>query len=485
MATPNAETILTQETIDLKNQISAKDPIFKSVYDNAILSGKSIKDSMDLALADRNARTASSKTATGESAIATLERQSGLRAPGEPTNCLSYFKDIFARRPEQYKAYLHILIDGVDAVGQKSVYVDEVGKTHEVGITTYKFKRLHRYAQRKELALLKTMTPAGKKGAFEPYGTEGIICALNQKRLNANPVTGPQKNSPSLVEYVLNQIHPKFVETLEQYCQMVKARAYLALPAMAFGSLQRVVGAMNGVVGAIQKVVYSVYKGVINLIKQFYAYINGIISKIQKMMMDLIEQIIPLDLICMILEAVQVIMDDINFFTSLFGQSGSIFQYLNSFQNYINLASNAVSNPFSTLSAYLPPEINNIIQMVDQIGSDPNGFLTDQLSNFGYAWAVNALQGDILGAVINKYGAQYAAIGPVSQLLNSSEGYARGMGYFPPTPAVVGPNVYMSNGQPVNCYSVPANPAQVTMKNLGIDKVGDAIKDLGNALIGK
>lgn len=405
--------------------------------------------------------------------IENLEKQTLLTQSQEGVNCLSYLKNIFSRRLEQYKAYLHLLIDGVDAVGKVSTYTDSVGKVHNVGITTYKFQRLHRYAQRKELVLLKTMTPAGKKGAFEEFGTEGVICALNQKRLNNNPVTGSEKNSPSLVEYSLNKIHPKFVETLEQFCSMIKARAYLALPAMAFGSLQRVVARLNGVVGAIQKIIFSVYKGVINAIKQFYAYINGIIVKIQKMAINVIEQIIPFDLICLILEAVQVIMDDINFFTSLFGQQGSIFQYLNTFQNYLNLGANALSNPFSTLNAYIPSDINNIIQTVDQIGSDPNGFLTDQLSNYGYAWAVNALQGDILGAVINKYGAQYAAIGPVSQLLNSSEGYSRGMGYFPPTPAVVGPNVYISGGKPVDSYNMPTEPEKVrrnTAQNLGLTK---------------
>ena len=405
-----------------------------------------------------------------DNSIENLEKQTLLTETLAGVNCLSYFKNIFSKRMEQYKAYLYILVDGVDAVGKKSIYIDTIGKTHEVGISTYKFKRLHRYAQRKELSLLKTVTPAGKQGAFEDFGTEGVVCALNQKRLDQSPVTGSEKNSPSLVEYMLNQIHPKFSETLEQYCTIIKTRSYLSMPSMSFGSLQRVVAQLNGVVGSIQKIIFSVYKGVIQAIQQFYAYINGIIVQIQKMLINVIEQIIPLDLICLILEAVQVIMDDINFFTSLFGQTGSIFQYLNTFQNSLNLVSNAVGNPFTTLNAYLPPEINEIIQMADQFGSDPNGFLTDQLSNFGYSWAINALQGDILGAVINKYGAQYAAIGPVSQLLNSSEGYARGMGYFPPTPAVIGPNVYRSTDKIVDSFNVPINPNRNSSKSLRLQR---------------
>lgn len=413
-------------------------------------------------------------------AIGDLEKQTLLTTTQEGVNCLHTLKFHHSKYEAMYNVYLLILINGNKAVGTKSTFVNKLGITGTINITVDHFREVYLLAQTKPYKLFKTASKAGKDGAFETFQSAGIQSAMCQRQLSDNPVTGPKKNSPSLVEYALNKIHPKFTESLEKYCNMIKTHAYLSLPAMSFGSLQRVVAGLNGVVGAFQKVIFSVYKGVMNMIKQFYAAINAIMATIQKEIISLIEQIIPLDLICLILETVQVIMDDISFFSSLFGQSGSIFQYLNTFQTYLNQASTLVSNPFSTLSAYMPPEIKNIIDMVDQIGSDPSGFLTDQLSNFGYAWAVNALQGDILGAVINKYGAQYAAIGPVSQLLNSGENYQRNLEYYPPTPAVIGPNINLSNSkvrdQNGNIYP---NPTVCTLENLGIS---GAITDLGNSV---
>lgn len=404
------------------------------------------------------------------SVIKQEEFATGLRSTTEGSNQLYRFRHAYCKqeRDGYYMACLNILTIGNKAVGTMSTpYTNNgTGKTYSIPITEDIFKVVHAAVQKPEYNLLKTQSNGGKTGAFEPYGCEGVVCALNQRGLETSPVTGSSRNSPSLVEYALNKINPNFTSELEKYCVMIKTHSYLALPSMSFGSLQRVVAQLNGVVAAFQKMIYSVYKGAIDLIKKFYAVINGIMVQIQKMLVSVIEQIIPLDLICLILETVQVIMDDINFFTSLFGQSGSIFNYLNTFQTYLNQASTLVSNPFTTLMAYMPPEVRNIIDMVDQFGSDPNGFLTDQLSNYGYGWALNAIQGDILGALINKYGAQYAAIGPVSQLLNSGEQYPRNMGSYPSTPAVIGPNVY--GGRVVDSNNNPANVFRIDLKSLGI-----------------
>lgn len=233
-----------------------------------------------------------------------------------------------------------------------------------------------------------------------------------------NPASGPDQNVPPLCEQLLNKIHPDFTQNIENFCNLIRQRAYLALPAMAFGSLQRVVARINGVVVAFQKIVGQIYQGAIRIIKAFYSYINGQINRIKRWIMWLIEQIIPIDILCLILEATQVLLDDINFYTSLFSQSGSIFAYLNQFQNYINIASNFLSNPLSTLESFIPADVLNIINLVEQIGTDPNGFITDQLTNYGYYWAAEALQGNIIAALVDKFGPQFRAIGPISNLIN-------------------------------------------------------------------
>jgi hypothetical protein len=63
--------------------------------------------------------------------------------------------------------------------------------------------------------------------------------------------------------------------------------------------------------------------------------------------------------------------------------NGSFMTYLNTFQQYLNVGSQFVSNPFSTASQFLPSNVKNIIDTVNQIGADPNGFLADKLNNYG------------------------------------------------------------------------------------------------------
>jgi hypothetical protein len=300
--------------------------------------------------------------------------------------------------------------------------------------------------------------------------------------LDSSPVTGSSRNTPTLVENVLNKIHPKFTETIEKYCILIKNRAYLALPAMAFGSLGRVVSALNGVLKAFQGIIFNVYQGVIRAIQQFYAYINGIITKIQKQLISIIEQIIPLDLICLILDAIQVILDDIGFFASMFGGSGSIFAYLNIVQGFVNTASGIASNPLGYLKSFIPAEVKQLIDMVDQIGSDPNGFLTDQLNNYGYGYVVSALQGNLYGAIVQKYGGKYPALRAAQYFIGRMDGIAGGLGVSVPDPASIGPAVHQAqNGQFTNETKHPLNPLKISVDNF-LTVTGQEINKTGTAL---
>jgi hypothetical protein len=382
--------------------------------------------------------------------IKNLEMQTGLNKKE-----LIVLRAKVYNEPIYYITALHILIDGTGALGKTITYTDQetsvtktlrIDESHIQTIYSIQWSNLM-YKK------LKTKTPAGKNGFFDEDSLskkEGVILINNSERVDSNPIIGPSKTTPSLTEYLMNSVHPKFYESVEKYCNMIRSRAYLALPAALFGSVQSVVAKIQGLAASIQKLIFNVYQGCIRAIQEFYAYINGIIVKIQRLMVNLIEQIIPLDLICLLFETIQVLLDDINFFSSLFGQNGNVFQYLNTFQNGLNLASTFVSNPFTTISAYLPPSIKENIDLIAQIGADPNGFLADQLANYGYSYVLNALQGDILGAAINKFGPQYAAIGAVSQVLNAAENYPRSLGQFPKTPAVIGPNVYTRNERKVD-----------------------------------
>lgn len=406
-------------------------------------------------------------------------------------------------RINKYACVLDVLWKGFDALGDTFSYNGQ--QTYGVSESTYDYvknvvarqnfayiKRNVKYEEFLIQYLVQTpgwqqmtsQTAGGGSGAYAnpPYDSKVGFLGFQLPLLPNSPVTGSEKSAPPLCEQLLNKIHPDFTDNLEKFCKLISTRAYLALPAMAFGSLQRVVAGISGVVGAFQKIISSIYQGAIRIIQQFYAYINGIVAEIQRWIMWLIEQIIPIDLICLILEAVQILLDDINFFTSLFSQSGSIFNFLNQVQNFINIASSALTNPLTFLYSYLPPEVVQIIDLVNQIGSDPDGFLTDQLTNYGYAYVAEALKGNIVAALVDKFGPQFRAIGPISNFI-SQFGTGEISAYYPPTPAIIGQSWGAgSDTDPV--VDVNSNPIDGVYKILEQtgDNISDAVGDLGDAV---
>ena len=304
-------------------------------------------------------------------------------------------------------------------------------------------------------------TPAYQKGCFDDVGKLGSTEA-NADNMSNSPL-GSKRNHSSLITNLMEKIHPGALADLEKFCNAIRTHSYLAMPKGALGSIGRIVAGINGVVAAFQSIINDIYNGIILYVQQVYAWVNGIIAKLQQMLMQAIEDIIPLDLICLLLDTFQTILDDVNFFTSLFNMSGSFTSALNSVQNVVNQVSTLVSNPFSTLSAYLPANVNNIIQQINQLGTDPGGLLADQLSNHGYAWAAQAFQGNILGALSNKFGPQYAAFNPIGNILAQSGNilnrYGQGAQMFPSVAASMGPNLYNGGNQDV--YGHPINSGNI------------------------
>jgi hypothetical protein len=416
--------------------------------------------------------------------INALEKESNLLNSEEGRKALANLQSLTGDRMWMYKAYLFMLVKGVDSFSTVVEYRDAT-KLRTVSIKKSLYQRLIRWANAKngKFAAFKK-TPAGLSGALEDTGSEGLMASLSQM-LQESPVKASKRNTPTLVEQALNKIHPKFTETVEKYCVLIKSRAYLSMPPMGAGSLQRVVGAIRGVMKAFQSIVFNIYKGAMRAIQQFYAYINGIVTKIQKMLVSIIEQIIPLDLICLILEAIQTLLDDVGFFASMFGGKGSFFQYLNTFQSYINAASNLVRNPFSTLKGFIPADIQKIIDLVDQVGSDPNGFLTDQLNNYGYGYVMSALQGNFYGALVSKYGGKYPALRAAEYFVGRADGIAGGLGVSTPNPASMGPNIHQTaDGKYVDDNNNPVNPVEMSIKNL-INVTGQELNKTGTAIKGQ
>jgi len=423
--------------------------------------------------------------------IADFEKRTNLTGSDDDKKGLSLiYKKFLANLNKHRKALLlSMLVEGFD---YKILTCKANPNQNECIIDDTFIKNFQDLVKDEKLLKYIKKTPAYQKGCFDESGAYGAT-AITGDSHQSNPITGATRHQPSLTEKLLNSIHPDAYKNIESFCNKIRTRSWLALPKNGFGSLSKIIHGIQASIEAFQEMIADVYQGCIEVIQQVYAYLNGVMVAIQKKIISIISENIPLDFICLILDTLQVLMDDINFFTSLFQMSGPFLNYLNNFQSFLNSASQFVSNPLSTIQAYLPEEVNNIINLVNQIGADPNGFIADQLNNYGYGYVLNALQGNLVGAISNKYGPQYASITPLGNILTKATAiYSRYGGKFPTTPATLGPNIYTGpqgmsvdvNGNPIGLKSISSkdvSDVSRTTKNLG-NNIGSIVGSVGENL---
>ena len=195
-----------------------------------------------------------------------------------------------------YASYLSILAYGYEPLQNGWVFAFEVGDGHRVTQQDYDYviktlpRLYYNYIDpktktqvKKPLKNVLEKTPGWKmmtnNGEFsDPVGWSGVgSLASIAQLLNGSPISGPAKSTPSVCENILNNINPEFTNNIERFCNMIRSRSYLALPAMAYGSLQRIIAKLNGVIKAFQRAINAIYQGAIRIIQQWYSYINGVI----------------------------------------------------------------------------------------------------------------------------------------------------------------------------------------------------------------
>lgn len=265
----------------------------------------------------------------------------------------------------------------------------------------------------------KAKSPAGQKDELQDVGQDGAFTRYTTNMINS-PITGPSVNTPCLGADLLNQIHPDFVNNLENFCNVIRTRAWLATPVGAMGSIGSLLWYITGAVDAFFNALIAIYQGMELLIQQFFAIINSAMRIIQQMIINVIERLIPLDLICAILDAVQVLLDDIGFFASLFNGSDQLFNTLNAIQNVVNILSsgiNMVYNPFGALQAFFPQQVQQVLNLASQLQQLPQNLLSQVLTNFGFFAAANNEGVAIAAAIIQKYGLG-AQLGPLAPYIN-------------------------------------------------------------------
>jgi hypothetical protein len=320
-----------------------------------------------------------------------------------------------ADTPAQYIAWLEILGKGYGCIGGSVTYENEKQE-----ITPAFYKNFIRILQKSGwYDDVKTLSPAGKKEEVEDVGQDGAWTRYTTNLIN-NPVTGPAVNTPCLGADLLNQIHPDFVNNLENFCNIIRTRAWLAIPAGAMGSIGSLLWYITGAVNAFYQALIWIYQGMELLIQQFFAIISSVMRLVQQLIISVIERIIPLDLICTILDTVQVILDDIGFFASLFGGSDGLFNTLNAIQNVVNILStgiNFVYNPFGAVQFFFPKEVAAVMNLANQLQNLPQNLLSQVLTNFGFFTAANNEGLAIAAAIIQRYGLG-SQLGPLAPYIN-------------------------------------------------------------------
>jgi len=406
---------------------------------------------------------------------------------GELARIKHQFSDLNINK---YFLLLKLLVEGFDNTEMSA----QIGKDHAKYVIDDNFiKDFQRMIKIPQLSEILKKTPAYAKGCFDGIGQLGNIEANGDRREN-NAMSGPNRFTPSLVTNAMEKILPGSVNNIESLCNKIRTRAYLSMPSGAFGSIRRVINIINGVTVMINTMLNDFYKKMNEYIRKAYAIINNEIEKIKRFLFNQINKIIPLDFVCLILDTIQVMLDDINFFCSLFNASGTWLNYLNTIQTYVNTISDFVQDPFDAAFDYLPPEVSTYYKSFKAIGKNPEEFISDQLTNHGLSYINTALQGDIVGAMMEKYGNRYSANGTSLSIVMSKakaiwERYSADGSTLPDIEDVgdlMDSNYYNGGtvdalGNPKDPYDIVANLKQ-NFKTISMEVSGlktDLPKDLG------
>lgn len=311
-------------------------------------------------------------------------------------------------------------------------------------------------------------TPAYKDKFFEDVGDVGVTLVSNSERLQTNPMSGSPKHVPSLLEKALNSIHPNLSSEIEKYINVLKGKTYLALPANILGSIQYAINMINGVVSSIASMIYDVYKGALEAVKEFIAVIDGIMGMVMGYLLFLLDQIIPLEILCFILDIISIFAGDLTTYTNLFSSSAKISDVLKTFNIDAGIIGDFLTDPEGAIKGVLPKQFKDIMNIVESVANDPMGYLGSVLGDYGGGYMMNYLKGDIMGGILNQFGSKAPVLYPLAGVLKK-----------------YGINGQIDIGLDKPSKNVVLPPALVAMKR-GIKKtftaIGDDITGLKDAI---
>lgn len=348
--------------------------------------------------------------------IPILEVQTGLSFGSK--GVLQKIKNMSLPNMNLYASILYILIRGYDAIGSQFSFegFDKVAITPE-------FYNWFVEDFIEELGLKEALkkTPAGSRDELKNIGANGSFTRYSAHN-NINVMTGPGVNAPCLAADLLNGIHPGMVDEIENFCNVIRTRSYLSLPSDAFGGLSQAMWFITGAVTAFYQAVVEIYQGMVQMMQQIYSVINSIYRMIQNYIISIIEQIIPLSLLCLILDAAQTILDDIGFFAQLFNGSDSLFTTLNAIQTVVNYASFGVNfayDPLNGLATLFPRQAQQVYGFINQIQNMPQALLGKLVQHIGFGVNSNNEALAIANTIVQRYNLG-SSLGPLNSVLSSA-----------------------------------------------------------------
>ena len=356
------------------------------------------------------------KTFSNESIIIQLEKATGLNPT--PNGILAKIKGMSMPNENFYAAILYILVYGYDAINTSF----SISGSDPVTITPDLYDWfVDKYIKQNKFQNILKKTPAGSKNELENIGSQGAFTRFSPHN-DLNVMTGPGINAPCFGADLLNDIQPGMLDEIENFCNIIRTRSYLSLPADAFGGITQAMWNVTGAVTAFYQSIIEIYQGMVLLVQQVFVWINNIARMIQQYMLSVIERIPLIRVFCLILDAVQTILDDIGFFAQLFNGSDNLFNVLNAIQTVVNYASfgvNFVYDPLGGLASLFPEQANQVYSFISNIQNIPQAYLGKLIQNIGFGNVSNNEGLAIANTIVQRFGLG-ATLGPLGPVLASA-----------------------------------------------------------------
>lgn len=312
----------------------------------------------------------------------------------------------------QYAAYLYVLVHGPTSLGIK-IQDKKSGTSTLIDETL--IKKVHQLqSANPTLNQVLKRTPAGTNGLFKISGDVGVSCGLNSYNQTSHLVYGEVHYLPPLLQHALQKISYSFFDKTAAYMQQIRAKAFLATPKSVYGSVEQVAAVLSNITTTFEKLILDIYKGAIRAIQTFVSYLNGLASQLQSFINNIVEQIIPADFMCLILQVLQFIVKDISFFTTIFANVTAITNiqgYLNQYLQQVEVIG------ITSLFANLTPEVQNILNIIHNFNINPKAYVAGSIRNLVYASTIQALQEEFCKVAANRYKGNLSYAGTYSSTL--------------------------------------------------------------------